>query len=87
MHPSRMVSLCFLSVGILLLVDVGVSGSLSSLDGVLRVAGGAVLTLGGLYGTVRYDENPILTEYGALTYLLLVGFGLWAAGLVAQILS
>jgi len=86
-HPSRLVSVCFLLVGVLLLVDAGVSGEFRSLGAVLRISGGAVLTVGGLYGAARYEESPIVTEYGAVTYLLLLGFGLWAVGLLAQILT
>ena len=49
--------------------------------------GGIVLLVSSLYGLVRYEENPIVTEYGPMTYLLLFGLLLWTVGMVTRFIA
>ncbi|OYR43961.1 hypothetical protein DJ73_13655 [Halorubrum sp. Ea1] len=86
MNPSRLVALCFFFVSVLLLAQVSVGGELRFTIGtVLQLAGGLFLLLTSLYGLARYEENPIVSEYNPLTYLLISGLLLWAVGLLTQI--
>ncbi|MBO4247543.1 hypothetical protein IL252_06905 [Halomicrobium sp. IBSBa] len=72
MHPSRVVSLCFLGVSLLLVAQLGVVSPFAlTLPTVVQLLGAAMLMLGSLYGLVRYEENPIVTEYGPAAYLLI----------------
>ncbi|ACV47098.1 MULTISPECIES: hypothetical protein [Halomicrobium] len=72
MHPSRVVALCFLGVSLLLVAQLGlVSPFTLTLPTVVQLLGAAMLVLGSLYGLVRYEENPIVTEYGPEAYLLI----------------
>jgi predicted metal-binding membrane protein len=88
MHPSRTVALSVLAVALLTLLQVGVAGRprLTTVF-VVRLIGAVVLLVGGLYGFVRYETDPIVTEYGPKAYLLVGAASLWAAGLVVQFLS
>lgn len=87
MHPSRLVSVCFLVVSILLLAQLGTTEPLQPTAGtVLQAGGGAVLFVGALYGIVRYEANPVVTKYGPMTYLLVFGTFVWATGLAVRML-
>jgi hypothetical protein len=87
MHPSRLVSVCFFVVSILLLAQLGTAEPLQPTAGTaLQAVGGVTLFLGSLYGIVRYEQNPVVTEYGPMTYLLVFGTFVWATGLVVQLL-
>ncbi|KDS90093.2 hypothetical protein FK85_22095 [Halorubrum saccharovorum] len=78
MHPSRLVAICFVAVSVLLLAQIGIVGGRPFTAGaVLQGIGGVVLLLAGLYGVVRYEENPIVDEYGPTTYLLVFGLVIW----------
>ena len=86
MHPSRVVAICFATVGVLLLAQVGIVGGRPFTSGtVLQGIGGVVLLLAGLFRVVRYEENPIVDEYGPTTYLLIFGMGIWAIGLLMRL--
>lgn len=43
-----------------------------------------ILFGGSLYGLVRYEENPIVTEYGPQAYSLMGASLLWTLGLVLE---
>jgi len=86
MHPSKLVAICFATVGVLLLAQVGIVDGRPLTAGTgLQLIGGAVLLLAGLFGVVRYEENPIVDEYGPTTYLLVFGLGIWTVGLLLQL--
>ena len=88
MHPSRLVALGFLTVSVLLGAQVGLGGGVRlTASTVFLLFGGVFLLCASLYGLVRYEANPIVTEYGPTTYLLLFALGLQAAGLLARLLS
>lgn len=88
MHPSRLVALCFFVVGVFLLAQIGVAGKLRIMDAaMLQVIGGIFLLLTGLVGFFRYEANPIVSEYGSVTYLLIFGLFIWAAGLLSQLVT
>lgn len=88
MHPSRVVAFCFFLVSVLLLAQVGLAGEPQLTAGaVLQVIGGVLLFLTGLFGFVRYEQNPIVSAYGPTTYLLVAGLLLWAVGLLAQLVT
>lgn len=86
MHPPRLVSLCCLVQGLLSDTVVGFAGGVSPTIGLtLQLIGGVLLIAGGIYGLVRHGDNPIMTEYGPITYLILLGFGFWIVGPLAQL--
>ncbi|MBP1902710.1 hypothetical protein J2744_002403 [Halorubrum trapanicum] len=86
MHPSRLVAICFVTVSVLLLAQVGIVGGRPLTAGTaLQLLGGAFLLVAGLFGVVRYEENPVVDEYGPTTSLLVFGLVLWAVGLLAQL--
>lgn len=69
MHPSRLVALCILFLSVLLLAQVGIDGQLEpSIGTVFQVIGGVMLLLTGIYGVVRYGENPVVSEYVPPTF-------------------
>ncbi|MCY4731818.1 hypothetical protein KY092_14760 [Natronomonas gomsonensis] len=87
MHPSRLVSACFLVVSILLLAQIGTTEPLQATAAtVLQASGGIVLFVGAVYGFVRYEANPIVTEYGPMTYVLVFGTFVWATGIAVRLL-
>jgi hypothetical protein len=87
MHPSRLVSACFLVVSILLLAQLGTTELLKSTAATgLQAGGGIVLFVGSVYGFVRCEANPVVTEYGPMTYLLVFGTFVWATGLAVRML-
>jgi|AntRauTorcE11898_2_1112593.scaffolds.fasta_scaffold85127_2 hypothetical protein len=77
MHPSRAIALGFLVVSLLSLVEWGLVEQFSTTFPVLflAVASGGLL-VASIYGLVRYDSNPIVTEWGSTAYALLVGSAL-----------
>lgn len=95
-HPSRLVAICFFVVSVLSLTSFAVDSEVQfsaltalSADGALtalQLFGSAFLFVASLYGIVRYEENPIVTEYGPTTYLLVGGALLYAIGLTGQLL-
>ena len=88
MHPSRLVALCFLLLSVLLLAQLGIDGQfVPSIGTIFQLIGGVLLLLTGFYGLFRYEENPIVAEYGPLTYLLIFGIVTWALGILMQFLS
>ena len=88
MHPSRVVALSFLFLSLLLLIQLVMGGAFRiSVATVFQLLGGVVLLLTSLYGLIRYEENPIVTEYGPLTYLLILGIVTWSLGILMDILS
>ena len=88
MDPSRLVALCFLVLSVLLLAQLGIDGQFAlSFGTIFQLIGGVLLLLTGLYGVFRYEENPIVAEYGPLTYLLIFGIVTWALGILLQLLS
>ncbi|WP_318568155.1 hypothetical protein [Salinigranum marinum] len=88
MHPSRAVALSLLVVALLTLLQVGIADRprLTAVA-VLRFVGGIVLLVGSLYGLLRYETSPTVTEYGPKAYLLVGAASLWAVGLVVQFFS
>ncbi|WP_135667155.1 hypothetical protein [Halorhabdus rudnickae] len=86
LHPSRAVSLAYLCLGVLLAVWGAVSVGESTLGGAMVLVGGIVLLVSSLYGLVRYEINPIVTEYGLQTYALLAGAAIFALGVVVQLI-
>lgn len=88
MHPSRLVAACFLVVGLLDLLYVGVvAGGASTALATLLLGAGVVLVLASVYGLLRYEENPVVTEYGPVAYLLVGGASVQAFGLAAVLLA
>ncbi len=88
MHPSRLVAVCFLFVSVLLLAQVGIAGELRVTAGTaLQLIGGVFLLLASLFGLIRYEENPIVSEYGPITYLLVFGLAIWAVGLLLRLVT
>lgn len=88
MYPSRLVSLIFLAVSVLIIAQTVLIGELEATPStIFLLLGGAVLLVSSLYGLVRYKENPIVTEYGLMTYLLLFGLLLWAVGMIARLIT
>ena len=88
MHPSRAVALCFLFVSVLLVAQVGIAGEPRVTAGaVLQLIGGVFLFLTSLFGLIRDEENPIVSEYGPKTYLLISGLVIWAVGLLIQLVT
>ncbi|WP_232745043.1 hypothetical protein [Halorubrum aethiopicum] len=45
------------------------------------------LLLASLFGLIRYEENPIVSEYGPITYLLVFGLAIWAVGLLLRLVT
>ena len=79
---------------VLLVVSVLVIAQAVFIDGfqantstVFLLLGGIVLLGSSLYGLVRYEDNPIVTEYGPMTYLLLFGLLFWAVGMIVRLLA
>ena len=88
MHPSRLVSLVMLVVSALVIAQaVFIHGLQANASTVFLLLGGIVLLGSSLYGLVRYENNPIVTEYGLMTYLLLFGLLFWAVGMIARLLA
>jgi len=88
MHPSRAVALSVLVVALLTLLQVAIAdGPRLTAASVLGFVSGVVLLVGSLYGLLRYETNPIVTEYGPMAYLLVGAASLWAVGLVGQLVS
>ena len=88
MHPSRSLALGFITVSTLLIVQVGLirRGQLT-VGTIFQLIGAVFLLIGGLYGFLRYEENPIITEYGPMAYVFLFGLGLWAVGILLRLVS
>jgi hypothetical protein len=87
-NPSRVVAFCFFLVSVLLVAQVGIAGEPQLTAGaVLQVIGGVFLLLASLFGLVRYEQNPIVSEYGATTSLLIAGLVLWTVGLLTQLVT
>jgi len=88
MHPSRLVSLVLLVVSVLIIAQTVLIRELEATTStIFLLFGGTVLLVSSLYGLVRYEENPIVTEYGPMTYLLLFGLSLWAVGMIARLVT
>ena len=88
MHPSRLVSLTLLVVSVLVIAQVVlIDGFQANASAVFLLLGGIVLLGSSLYGLVRYEDNPIVTEYGPMTYLLLFGLHFWAVGMIARLIT
>lgn len=88
MHPSRLVSLALLGVGVLLIAQAGlIDGFQATASTILLLLGGIALLGSSLYGLVQYENSPIVTEYGVMTYLLLFGLLLWAVGMTARLIT
>jgi len=86
MHPSRLVSLVLLVVSVLIIAQAVLIDEATASTGFLLL-GGIVLLGGSLYGLVRYEENPIVREYGPMTYLLVFGSLLWAVGMISRLIT
>ena len=85
MHPSRLVSLCCAGVGVLFVSQTAVGSFQLDLEHGWQLFGGAALVVASLYAAVRYETEPIVTEYGPTTYLL-VGVALaWIGTLAARL--
>ncbi|WP_181685540.1 hypothetical protein [Halorhabdus salina] len=63
-HPSRAVSVAYLSVGFHMTAWGIVTVGESTLRGGMVLVGGVVLLVSGLYGLVNDESTPIVTEYG-----------------------
>ena len=88
MHPSRLVSLTTLVVSVLIIAQSILIGELqATASTALLLSGGIILLGSSLYGLVRYEENPIVTEYGPMTYLFLFGSLLLSAGIIIQFIT
>lgn len=88
MHPSRLIALCSITVSVLLIAQVGlIEGFWSTLSTVFQLIGAVFLLIGGVYGFGRYEEDPIVTEYGPMAYLLLFGFGSWAVSILYRLIT
>lgn len=88
MHPSRLVSLTSLVVSVLIISQSVLIGELQvTASTVLLLLGGIILLGSSLYGLVRYEENPIVTEYGPMTYLFLFGSLLFAIGMTVRLIT
>ena len=88
MHPSRLVSLALLVVSVLVIAQSVLIGELQATASTIFLLLGGIILLGSsLYGLVRYEENPIVTEYGPMTYLLLFGLLFWAVGMITRLIT
>lgn len=88
MHPARAVALSLLAVALLTLLQVGIAdGPRLTAASVLQFVSGVFLLVGSLYGLLRHETNPIVTEYGPMAYLLGGAASLWAVGLVMRMLT
>lgn len=88
MNPSRLIALSFVLASSLHLARIGVAGEIQfTLGSALSVVSGLFMLFGGLYGSVRYEENPLVTEYSPMAYLLLLGSIAMSVGSVAMILT
>lgn len=88
MHPSRLVSLFLFIVSVLIIAQNTLIGELqASASTAFLLLGGIILLVSSLYGLIRYKENPIVTEYGPMTYLLLFGLFLWVVGMIARLIT
>lgn len=88
MHPSRLISLALLVVSVLAIAQaVLLNGFQANASMIFPLLGGLILFVSSLYGLVRYEDSPIVTEYGAMTYLLLFGLLLWAVGMTARLIT
>jgi len=88
MHPSRLVSMTTLVVSVLIIAQSVLIGELqATASTALLLSGGTILLGSSLYGLVRYEENPIVTEYGPRTYLFLFGSLLLSAGIIIQFIT
>ncbi|WIV65717.1 hypothetical protein [Natrialbaceae archaeon AArc-T1-2] len=86
MHPSRLVALCCCTIGVLVVSQAAVVGQFRlDLESGLRLAGGAGLVLASLYAAARSERDPIVTEYGPRTYLLVAAAFVWIAGLSVRL--
>lgn len=88
MNPARSVALGLLLAGGLHLTRIGLLEEPQfALGYVFSVVSGLFVLLGSLYGLVRSEESPIVTEYGPLAYLLLFGSLLASVVSVVRILT
>lgn len=88
MHPSRLVSLFLFVVSVLIIAQNILIGELqATASTVFLLLGGISLLVTSLYGLIRYEENPIVTEYSPMTYLLFFGLFLWAVGMIARLVT
>lgn len=88
MHPSRLVSLFLFVVSVLIIAQNILIGELqATASTVFLLLGGISLFVTSLYGLIRYEENPIVTEYSPMTYLLFFGLFLWAVGMIARLIT
>jgi len=86
MHSSRAIALGFLVVSTLSLVEWGLVEQFSTaLPALLLAVGSAFLFVSSVYGLVRYESNPVVTEYGPTAYVLLVACAVWILGIVLSI--
>jgi hypothetical protein len=87
-NPSRLIALSLLLTSSLYLARIVVVEEMQfTLEYTFSVVSGLFLFCGSLYGSVRYEENPIVTEYGPMAYLLLFGSIAMSVGSVALILT
>ena len=86
MHPSKAVALCFLVVSTLSFVEWALVEQFSTaLPALFLAVGSAFLFVSSIYGLVRYESNPIVTEYEPTAYVLLVACAVWILGVVLSI--
>lgn len=82
MHPARLFALSYLGVSLLLIGYVAVLvppfGPVLLVVLLGALIGGAAST----YGVVRYEDNPMITEYDQQTYTL-IGSSLLVAVVIA----
>jgi hypothetical protein len=87
-NPSRLIALSLLLTSSLYLARiVVVEEPQFSLRYTLLAVSGLFMFCGSLYGLVQYEENPIVTEYGPMAYLILFGSIAMSVGSVALILT
>lgn len=88
MHPSRLVALGFFWVSVLLFAQFVVADPLRfSVPTIIQLVGAVTLLVTGLYGLVRHEENPIVTEWGPMAYLLVSSTLILIVGLIASLVS
>lgn len=78
-------SLCCAGIG-LLVVSQSVVGQLQlDLESGFRLLGGVTLLAASVYAAVRYETEPLVSEYGPTTYLLVTAALVWIAALAARL--